>query len=169
MESFMWKLSCIGLVVVGLSGVAFGQAGGAGSGQKKDYSTSPVFVKMMAMDKNKDGKLTKDEITDPRLMRLFDEADTNHDGVVTREGLLALAAKLEAEVPAGSGRGGPGGAGGGPGGCDGPRGGPGGFDGPPDGGPEGRGRGGQGRGRGGQGGRGGFGPPPQPGQVLPAR
>ena len=149
----MWKRAWVFAVVVGLSGAAFGQAAG---GEKKDYSQSPVFVKMMAMDKNKDGKLTKDEVTDQRLMRLFEEADTNHDGVVTREELLALAAKLEAEVPAGSGRGGPGG-------FDGPPGGPGGFDGPPpDGGPE-------GQGRGGPGGRGGFGPPPQPGQVLPGR
>lgn len=152
----MWKWTWVFAVVVGLSGVAFGQSAG---GEKKDYSQSPVFVKMMAMDKNKDGKLTKEEITDERLTRLFDEADANHDGVVTREELLALAAKLDAEVPAGSGRGGPGGPGGGRGGFDGP---PGGFDGPPDGGP-----GGQGRGRGGPGGRGG--PPPQPGQVLPGR
>src|SRR6185312_1161595 len=64
------------------------------------------------------------------------------------------------EVPAGGGRGGPDGFGGGPGGPD--RG-PGGFDGPPDGGGPGRGA------PGGPGGRGGFGPPPQPGQVLPAR
>jgi len=146
----MWKRNWVLVaVVVAFSTSAFGQS----SGEKKDYSQSPVFVKMMAMDKNKDGKLTRDEITDQRLLRLFDEADTNHDGVVTREELLALAAKLEAEVPAGSGRGGAGG-------------GPGGFEGPPDGGPDGQ---GQGRGRGGPGGRGGFGPPPQPGQILPAR
>jgi len=150
-EIFMWKREWVLVaVVVAFSSSAFGQASG---GEKKDYSQSPVFVKMMAMDKNKDGKLTRDEITDQRLLRLFEEADTNHDGVVTREELLALAAKLEAEVPAGSGRGGAGG-------------GPGGFERPPDGGPYGQ---GQGRGRGGPGGRGGFGPPPQPGQILPAR
>jgi hypothetical protein len=159
-EIFMWKRSWVFIVALGLGGVAFGQSSG---GEKKDYSQSPVFVKMMAMDKNKDGKLTRDEITDSRLLRLFDEADTNHDGVVTREELLALAAKLEAEVPAGSSRGG---SGGGPGGFGSPPGGPDGFGGPPDGGPDGQ---GQGRGRGGPGGRGGFGPPPQPGQVLPAR
>jgi hypothetical protein len=119
----------------------------------KDYSNSSLVTKMMAFDKNKDGKLTRDEITDPRLLRLFDEADTNKDGVVTREELMALAARKDADAPQG-GRGGPGGFGpGGPGG-------PGGF-GPP--------------GRGGPGGPGGFGPggpggpggPPQPGQVLP--
>ena len=51
----------------------------------------------MAFDKNKDGKLTKDEITDPRLHRLFDRADADKDGVVTREELIALAAQLQAE------------------------------------------------------------------------
>jgi hypothetical protein len=146
----MWKRTLIlgAVCAVGMvSTVAKGQA-------VKDPSSSSIVTKMMAMDKNKDGKLTKDEITDERLMRLFDEADSNHDGVVTKEELTALAAKLEAEVPAGSGRGGPGGFGGGPGQ-------PSGFDGPPDGGPG-------GPGRGGPGGRGGF-APPQPGQVLPRR
>ncbi len=107
----------------------------------KDYSNAPIVVKMMAFDKKKDGKLTRDEVTDPRLVRLFDEADTNKDGVVTKEELMALAAKLDAE-------GGPGG----PRGDRGPRGqgGPGGPGGP-----------------GSPGGPGGFGPPPRPGQILP--
>jgi hypothetical protein len=107
----------------------------------KDYSNSSIVTRMMAFDKNKDGKLTRDEITDPRLLRLFEMADTNKDGVVTKEQLTALAAKLEAEVAQGGGPGGRGGRGGPPGGF-GP-GGPGGF------------------------GPGGPGGPPQPGQVLP--
>ncbi|HZL37041.1 MAG TPA: EF-hand domain-containing protein, partial [Tepidisphaeraceae bacterium] len=80
----------------------------------KDYSNSPLVTKMMAFDKNKDGKLTKDEITDPRLQRLFDEADANHDGIVTKEELMALAAQLDAQYPPrarrgfGGPRGGPG-------------------------------------------------------------
>ena len=64
----------------------------------KDYSNAPIVVTMMAFDKNKDGKLTKDEITDERLLRLFDQADTNKDGVVTKEELMALAAKLDEEA-----------------------------------------------------------------------
>ncbi len=51
----------------------------------KDYSNAPIVVRMMAFDKKKDGKLTKDEITDERLKRLFDQADTDKDGVVTKE------------------------------------------------------------------------------------
>src|SRR5262249_28390217 len=70
---------------------------------------SSIVVRMMAFDKNKDGKLTKDEVTDERLHRLFDRADTNKDGVVTKEELIALAAQMEAEIGQGGGRGGAGG------------------------------------------------------------
>jgi hypothetical protein len=123
----------------------------AAKDKPKDYSDSPIITRMMAFNKKKDGKLTRDEVTDVRLHRLFDQADTNKDGVVTKEELMALAAKLEGD----GGQGGPGGRG--PGGR-----GPGG-----DGGPGGRGPGGDG----GPGGRGpgGFGGPPQPGQLLSPR
>jgi hypothetical protein len=105
--------------MAGLPGRGSAQAQGRRSGDEtappnKDYSKSSVVTRMMAFDKNKDGKLTRDEITDERLLRLFDQADTNKDGVVTREELIALARKLEAEVAEG-GRSGPGGPGGPPG------------------------------------------------------
>ncbi len=106
-----------------------------------------IVNRMMAFDKNKDGKLTREEITDPRLLRLFDRADADKDGVVTREELVALATEMAAEQGQGGGKGRRG-----PGGPDGPPDGPGG---PPPGGP---------------GGRGGFGfrgGPPRPGQILP--
>ena len=97
--------------------------------QGKDFSDSALVVKMMAFNKKKDGKLTKDEVTDERLHRLFDMADANKDGIVTKEELMALAAKLDDEYGRGGGFDGPGGRG--PGGPGGPgRGGPGGF-GPP--------------------------------------
>ena len=119
-----------------------------------------IVARMMAFDKNHDGKLTKDEITDPRLQRLFDRADANHDGVVTKEELTALAQKMVAE--SGSGRGGRRGPGGPGGGGFGPGPGGGGF-GPGPGGPGGGFFGGPGGGMGG-------GPrPPQPGQVLSPR
>jgi Spy/CpxP family protein refolding chaperone len=69
--------------------------------EKKSYRNSSIVVKMMAFNKKKDGKLTKKEVTDPRLHRLFDMADTNKDGIVTREELMALAAKLDAEFKQG--------------------------------------------------------------------
>ena len=114
-------------------------------------SADRIVERMMAFDKNHDGKLTRDEVTDPRLLRLFDRADTNHDGVVTKEELSALAKKMVAE--SGQGRGFQG-----PGGPDEGGDGPGGF-GPPEGfGPPGGGFGGGPRGG-----------PPQPGQILPPR
>jgi hypothetical protein len=118
-------------------------AEGPGREKAKDLSNSPIVIRMMAFDKNKDGKLTRDEVTDVRLHRLFDLADANKDGVVTKDELMALAAKLEAEFGADDDRGGPGGPG---------RRGPGGPGGPC--GPGGR-------------GPGGFGGPPQPGQIMP--
>ena len=75
-----------------------------------------LVARMMAFDKNGDGKLTKSEVADERLHRLFDRADADKDGTVTKAELTALAAKDAASF------GGPGGFG--------PPGGPGGF-GPP--------------------------------------
>ncbi|HKI18379.1 MAG TPA: hypothetical protein VKA15_10885 [Isosphaeraceae bacterium] len=85
------------------------------------------FKRMMEFDTDKDGKLTKVEITDARLLRLFDRSDANKDGIVTKEELASLAAKEQSNEQ----RGGPPGFGGGPPGF-GPRGG-----GPPGGGPPG--------------------------------
>src|SRR5262249_16134770 len=156
----MRKFMCIALALVGAVLVSQavaqppgGRPAGPGKDTAKDAANLPLVTKMMAFDKNKDGKLTRDEITDERLLRLFDQADANKHGVVTREEWGALAEKPEADFGPGSDRGGPGGPGGrGPGG-------PGGF-GPGPGGPG-------GRGAGGPGGFGGFGGPPQPGQLLP--
>jgi hypothetical protein len=70
--------------------------------------------RMMTFDKDKDGKLTKAEVTDERLHRLFDRADANKDGTVTKEELTSLASQ-----DASNDRGGPPGfgpPGGGPGG-----------------------------------------------------
>src|SRR5438552_3704117 len=65
-------------------------------GAKDNKPATGLVARMLAFEKNKDGKLTKDEITDPRLLRLFNRADANKDGVVTREELEALAAQEEA-------------------------------------------------------------------------
>jgi hypothetical protein len=124
----MWKLVpvCLAAILVVMQLEAqppSGKSADQGKQAQKDYSDSPIVTKMMAFNKKKDGKLTKEEVTDPRLHRLFDQADANKDGIVTREELMALAAKMDAEF--GQGGGGPGGKGGfggpkGPKGKDGP-------------------------------------------------
>ncbi len=64
--------------------------GGGRGGTARSEDVDGFVAKMMAFDKNKVGKLTRDEITDHRLLRIFDRADTNKDGVVTKEELVAL-------------------------------------------------------------------------------
>ncbi len=135
--------------------------------RQADQAMPPLVSRMLAFDKNGDGMLTRDEITDERLLRLFVRADANKDGIVTKEELQTLAKAMQAEIGQGGGRGGFGGPpDGGPG-----RRGPGGdFGGPPGGGRRGRGPGGDEppRGQPGMRGPGGFGGPPQPGQILPS-
>jgi len=53
-----------------------------------------VVARFMAFDKNGDGKLTKEELTDTRLHRLLDRADKKGAGFVTKEDLTAMAAAL---------------------------------------------------------------------------
>ena len=73
--------------------------------------------RLMAYDADKDGKLSKAEITDNRLLPLWQRCDANNDGIVTKDELTAQLAK---EVSTSSRAGnpvpgpGPGGPGGGP-------------------------------------------------------
>jgi hypothetical protein len=109
----------------------------------KGAAAGGIVARMMKYDKNNDGKLLKSEVTDTRLRRLFDQADADKDGTLTKAELTAFAAKEQSKSRAGARGGGPGGFG--PGG-DGP---PPGF-GPPGGGPGGPLMG-----------------PPRPGEILP--
>jgi hypothetical protein len=117
--------------------------GGRGEGGRGGDATSYV-TRMMSFDTNKDGQLSKDEVTDTRLLALFERVDVNKDGIVTKDELTADFHKESANL-------GPGGPGGGR-----------------RGGPEGSGPGGPG-GPGGRGfgGPGGPGRPPRIGQVMP--
>src|SRR4051794_38219049 len=90
------------LAAAAIMTVASAQPGGKG----KTESADEFIAKMLAFDKNKDGKLTKEELIDTRLHSLFDRADANKDGVVTREELEALFAKES--LPAGGDGGGKG-------------------------------------------------------------
>jgi hypothetical protein len=113
-----------------------------GGGRRGESAgTAESFIaRLFAFDANQDGKLSKEEMTDKRLLPLFERADADHDGVVTKDELQALYSKESATAQAAGGPDGPGGPGrgfGGPGG-------PGGFGGGP-----------------------GRGEPPKPGQILP--
>jgi hypothetical protein len=79
--------------------------GGASGGDPGD-----LVARMMAFDADHDGKLIKSEISDDRLHRLFDRADGNHDGAVSKDELTALAVReATSDRGGGPGRGGPGG------------------------------------------------------------
>src|SRR5688572_25770578 len=81
------------LLVVGLGLIALASLGLAQPGQPKAGTANvDAFVaRLMAFDKNADGKLAREELTDERLLRLFDRADANKDNTVTKEELVALA------------------------------------------------------------------------------
>ena len=52
----------------------------AGGTRAKAAGADDLVARMMAFDENKDGKLTRTEVTDERLHRLFDRADTDRTG-----------------------------------------------------------------------------------------
>ena len=108
------KLTVTGLIVTGglliAASLAVAQRPGGGPRPPGD----DLVVRMMEFDKDQDGKLTKAEVTDDGLHRLFDRADADKDGVVTKEELTALATREAANNRGGPPGGGP--PGGGPGG-----------------------------------------------------
>jgi hypothetical protein len=161
----MTRIFCLAgaLILLGVATTLVAQGPPGGRNPRGDMVAASVS-KMMAFDADQDGKLSKSEITDPRLEPLFERADADKDGVVNKDELTALF-KQEASTQRGGGPGfgpgfGPGGPppGGPPG--RGPRGGPEG-DNPPGGPPP------EGAGQFGPPG-GGRGAPPRPGEVLPA-
>ena len=87
-------LTVTGLIVTGglLIAASFAAAQRPGGGPRPSNGDDLV-ARMMEFDKDQDRKLTKAEVTDARLHRLFDRADADKDGVVTREELTALAAR----------------------------------------------------------------------------
>ncbi|WP_158265267.1 hypothetical protein [Blastopirellula marina] len=130
--------------------------GGFGGNQRGNNTAEDMIARLMKMDADQDGQLSKDEVTDRRLMRLFVAADTDKDEVLTTTELQTYLASQAASAGRNQrGQGGPGGQGGqgmGPGGQGMGPGGPGGGMGP--GGPGGPG--------------GGMMTPPRVGEVMPS-
>jgi Ca2+-binding EF-hand superfamily protein len=92
-------------------GPGFGGPGGPdGPGERGDSMSAKQQVdRYLSLDKNADGKLTKDEVP-ARMQGLFTRADANADGILTREELEQMVKKESA----GNRNGGPGGFGGPP-------------------------------------------------------
>ena len=88
-------------------GPAGGQDGQRPGGNRGD--PAQLVERMMQMDANKDGKISKDDMPAQQVERMFDRADTNKDGFLDK-------AELEAFAKAGQARG-QGGQPGGPGGA----------------------------------------------------
>ena len=105
-----------GMIVIGgvLLAASFATAQRPGGGSNPGNGDDLVD-RMMAFDKNDDGKLSRTEVTDQRLLRLFDRADADKDGTVTKQELATLASQEPAVRRGGPGGfGPPGGPGGGP-------------------------------------------------------
>lgn len=110
MRRVFYVLTSTALMAAIPAAMAQQRPGNRGStARSKKAATNSMVNRMMAFDANKDGKLTRDEVTDERLQRLFDRADADHDGTVTRKELTAMAAREPAGGRGGFGPGGPGG------------------------------------------------------------
>ncbi len=95
-------------------GMGRGGFGGPGEGGPGgDAGSGEMIERMMAMDANKDGKLSKDELPE-RLQSMMARADKNEDGSLDKQEIAAVARE---RAGGGQGPGGPG-AGGPPGGGD---------------------------------------------------
>ncbi|MEX2112278.1 MAG: EF-hand domain-containing protein [Pirellulales bacterium] len=105
------------------------QPGNPPGGNRGSVNVEMFVARLMNFDQNGDGRLSKDEITDPRLQAMLARADADGDGTVSKDELTEMMTKeITARGAAGAGGRGPGGPRGGPGGV-GP-GGPG-FEAPP--------------------------------------
>jgi hypothetical protein len=128
----MWAAAGFALV----SGQVLAQPperGGGGAPGGGALNPAQLIEKLKVLDANKDGKISKDEVKDERLQRLFDRMDADKNGEVTKEEMEKLIGQMGALEGGGRGRGerngeGRGGRGGPPGGGgpEGGRGGPGG-------------------------------------------
>ncbi len=56
-------------------------------------SVDDIVERIMSFDKNKDGKITKDELPE-RMQYLIEKGDTNKDGALDKEEIKKLAADL---------------------------------------------------------------------------
>jgi len=67
--------------------------GPGGPGNREGFSVDSFIEKVMSNDKNKDGKLTKDELPE-RMQSMFDRIDTNKDKEIDKAELTKMAEKF---------------------------------------------------------------------------
>jgi hypothetical protein len=102
----------------GKNGGRAGRGGFQGGRGDRGVTVDQIVERLMAFDKDKDGKIAKSELPE-RMQDLIARGDTNKDGTLDKDEIKALATKLQAErfFLEFAGRGGRGGRGGfGPGG-----------------------------------------------------
>lgn len=97
--------------ILALASIASAQRPGGGPGPGPPPGgpgrADDLVARMMAFDKDQDGKIARSEVTDERLRRLFERADANQDGTVTKDELTALADREAANDRGGPRGGGP--------------------------------------------------------------
>ncbi len=71
-----------------------GQPGAGGGPAEKPGGDSDFITRLFQNDKNKDGKLTKDELPEA-MQSLFERVDTNGDGVIDRKEAAAFAERMK--------------------------------------------------------------------------
>ena len=71
-----------------------GQPGGGGGPGDKPGGDGDFVTRLFQNDKNKDGKLTKDELPEA-MQSIFERADTNRDGAIDRKEAEALAERMK--------------------------------------------------------------------------
>jgi hypothetical protein len=91
-----------------LAGTPVAQPPGPRPGPPREFLTRPALLgvddvveRIMAFDKNRDGKVTRDELPE-RMHHLIELGDTNKDGALDRDEIRKLAARLAA-TPGGFG------------------------------------------------------------------
>jgi hypothetical protein len=79
-----------------------GGPGGPKGGAPRGVSADELVEHVMSFDKNKDGKVTRDELPE-RMHYLIEQGDTNNDGALDRDEIRRLAERMQKELPGGPG------------------------------------------------------------------
>ena len=62
-------------------------------GQRPQFNPADIIKRIKESDKNKDGKITKDELPE-QMQRMFPRIDTNQDGAIDREELAVMEQRM---------------------------------------------------------------------------